>query len=134
MDITVLLLCEMLKLKALILLNNDMLKSSEGDPSDFHIFMLLFTSGRFISASPRSKVKIQLKVPDFAQEMIAPAPINVTIGAPWTMPISTSVKSTKKTVLKTNTIPIHHDHFTGTLNNMKMMTLSYVFLICLHRM
>ena len=121
MDITVLLLCEMLNLKALILLNNYMWKSAEGDASDFDIFMLLFTSGRFISASPRSKVKIKLKVPDFAQDMIAAAPINVTIGAPVTMPISTSVKSTKKTVLKSDSIPIHRDHFAGILNNNKMI-------------
>ena len=117
----VLLLCQMLNLKALILLNNYMWKSAEGDVSDFDIFMLLFTSGRFISASPRSKVKIKLKVPDFAQDMIAAAPINVTIGAPVTMPILTSVKSTKKTVLKSDSIPIHHDHFAGIINNNKMI-------------
>ena len=121
MDITVLLLCEMLNLKALILLNNYMWKSTEGDVSDFDIFMLLFTSGRFISASPRSKVKIKLKVLDFAQDMIAAAPINVTIDAPVTMPISTSVKSTKKTVLKSDSIPIHCDHFAGKINNNKMI-------------
>ena len=121
MDITVLLLCKMLNLKALILLNNYMWKSAEGDASDFDIFMLLFTSGRFISASPRSKMKIKLKVPDFAQDMIAAAPINVTIGAPVTMPILTSVKSTKKTVLKSDSIPIHHDHFAGAINNNKII-------------
>ena len=94
-------------MNTVILLNNYMWKSTEGDVSDFDIFMLLFMSGCFILASPRSKVKIKLKVPDFAQDMIAAAPINVTIGAPVTMPISTSVKSTKKTVLKSDSIPIH---------------------------
>ena len=121
MDITVLLLCEMLKLKALILLNNYMWKSTEGDASDFDIFMLLFTSGCFISASPRSKVKIQLKVLDFAQDMIAAAPINVTIGAPVTMPIWTSVKSIRNTVLKSDSIPIHRDPFAGTQSKNKMI-------------
>ena len=121
MDITEVQLCKMLNLKALILLNNYMWKSAKGDASDFDIFMLLFMSGRFISESPRSKVKIKLKVPDFAQDMIAAAPINVTIGAPVTMPILTSVKSTKKTVLKSDSIPIHHDHFAGTINKNKMI-------------
>ena len=114
LDITVLILCHVLKVKTMILVRDFIWKSIEADMNEFDVFLMLFTSGRFVSASPRNKRKIQMEVPVFARALIQPSPINVIIGAVPELPSETSLQSTKKTVQKDDTMPLVTDHFSGT--------------------
>ena len=52
LDITVLILSHLLKVKTLILVRDFVWKSIEAEFTDFDVFLMLFTSGRFVSASP----------------------------------------------------------------------------------
>ena len=114
LDITVLILCHLLKVKTMILVRDFIWKSIEADMNEFNVFLMLFTSGRFVSASPRNKRKIQMEVPVFARALIQPSPINVIIGAVPELPSETSLQSTQKTVQKDDTMPLITDHFSGT--------------------
>ena len=114
LDITVLILCHLLKVKTMILVRDFIWKSIEADMNEFDVFLMLFTSGRFVSASPQNKRKIQMEVPVFARALIQPSPINVIIGAVPQLPSETSVQSTKKTIQKDDTMPLVTDHFSGT--------------------
>ena len=114
LDITVLILCHVLKVKTMILVRDFIWKSIEADINEFDVFLMLFTSGRFVSASPRNKRKIEMEVPVFARALIQPSPINVIIGAVPELPSETSLQSTKKTVQKDDTMPLVTDHFSGT--------------------
>ena len=114
LDITVLILCHVLKVKTMILVRDFIWKSIEADINKFDVFLMLFTSGHFVLASPRNKRKIQMEVPVFARALIQPSPINVIIGAVPELPSETSVLSTKKTVQKDDTMPLITDHFSGT--------------------
>ena len=96
LDITVLILCHVLKVKTMILVRDFIWKSIEADINEFDVFLMLFTSGRFVSASQRNKRKIQMEVPVFAWALIQPSPINVMIGAVPELPSETSLQSTKK--------------------------------------
>ena len=121
LDITVLILCHLLKLKTLILVRDFIWKSIEADINEFDVFLMLFTSGRFVSASPRNKTKIQMEVPVFARALIQPSPINVIIGAVPELPSEASLQSTKKTIQKDDTIPLDRDHFPGKLLSKKCL-------------
>ena len=100
-------------MKAMILIWDFIWKSIEADINEFDVFVMLFTSGRFVSASPRNKTKIQMEVPVFARALIQPSPINVIIRAVPELPSETSVPSTKRTVKKDDTMPLVTDHFSG---------------------
>ena len=115
LDITVLVLCHLLKVKALILVRDFIWKSIEADINDFDVLLMLFTSGRFVSASPRNKKRIQMEVPVFARPFIQPSPINVIIGEVPQLPSETSVQSTKQTVEKADSMDLVTDKFSGTL-------------------
>ena len=115
LDITVLVLCHLLKLKALILVRDFIWKSIEADINDFDVLLMLFTSGRFVSASPRNKKRIQMEVPVFARPFIQPSPINVIIGEVPQLPSETSVQSTKQTLEKPESMDLVTDKFSGTL-------------------
>ena len=114
LDITVLILCHLLKVKTMILVRDFIWKSIEADRNEFDVFLMLFTSGRFVSASPRNKRKIQMEVPVFARALIQPSPINVIIGAVPELPSETSLQCTQKNVQKDDTMPLVTDHFSGT--------------------
>ena len=98
----------------MILVRDFIWKSIEADMNEFDGFLMLFTSSRFVSASPRNKIKIQMEVPVFARALIQPSPINVIIRAVPELPSETSLQSTKKTVQKDDTMPLVTDHFSGT--------------------
>ena len=115
LDITVLILCDLLKVKTLILVRDFIWKSIEADINDFDVLLMLFTSGRFVSASRRDKNRIEMEVPVFARPLIQPSPINVIVGEVPELPIETSVQSTKKTVENTDSMDLVTDHFSGTL-------------------
>ena len=89
LDITVLILSHLLKVKTLILIRDFLWKSVEADVNEFDVFLMLFTSGRFVSASPRNKSKLELEVPVFARTLIQPSPINVVIGSVPNLPVDT---------------------------------------------
>ena len=114
LDIMVLILSHLLKVKTLILIRDFLWKSVEGDVNDFDVFLMLFTSGRFVSASPRNKSKLEMEVPVFARTLIQPSPINVVIGSVPNLPVDTSVKYTKQNIKKEETMAMTTDHFGGT--------------------
>ena len=114
LDITVLILSHLLKVKTLILIRDFLWKSVEADVNDFDVFLMLFTSGRFVSASPRNKSKLEMEVPVFARALIQPSPINVIIGSVPNLPVETSVKYTKQNIQKEESMAMTTDHFGGT--------------------
>ena len=113
LDITVLILSHLLKVKTLILIRDILWKSVEADVNDFDVFLMVFTSGRFVSASARNKTKLELEVPVFARTLIQPSPINVVIGSVPNLPVDTSVKYTKENIQKEETMSLTTDHFGG---------------------
>ena len=113
LDITVLILCHLLKVKTLILVRDFLWKSVEADVNDFDVFLMLFTSGCFVSASPRNKSKLAMEVPVFARALIQPSPINVIIGSVPNLPVEMSVKYTKQNILKEESMAMTTDHFAG---------------------
>ena len=113
LDITVLILSHLLKVKTLILIRDFLWKSVEADVNDFDVFLMVFTSGRFVSASARNKTKLKLEVPVFARTLIQPSPINVVIGSVPNLPVDTSVKYTKENIQKEETMALTTDHFGG---------------------
>ena len=114
LDITVLILSHLLKVKTLILVRDFLWKSVEADINDFDVFLMLFTSGRFVSASPQNKSKLEMEVPVFARALIQPSPINVIIGSVPNLPVDTSVKYTKQNIQKEESMAMMTDHFAGT--------------------
>ena len=113
LDITVLISSHLLKVKTLILIRDFLWKSVEADVNEFDVFLMLFTSGRFVSASPRNKSKIELEVPVFACILIQPSPINVVIGSVPNLPVDTAVKYTKENIQKEESMALTTDHFGG---------------------
>ena len=95
----------------MILVRDFIWKSIEADINEFDVFLMLFTSGSFVLASPQNKRKIQMEVPVFARALIQPSPINVIIGAVSELPSETSLQSTKKTIQKDDTARVFYPYF-----------------------
>ena len=114
LDITVLILCHLLKVKTLVLVHDFLWKSVEAEVNDFDVLLMLFTSGHFVSASARNKSKIEMEVPVFARPLIQPSPINVIIGSVPNLPVEMSVKYAKQNIQKDESMAMTTDHFAGT--------------------
>ena len=70
LDITVLILCKMLDLSCVLLIEDSMWKSTDIPIEQFDIYLLMFKSGRFVSATRNDGGKILVSVPKCAENVI----------------------------------------------------------------
>ena len=54
LDLTLLILCEMLNISIVVLFQNSFWKSTDFDLNDFHVYLIMSMQGQFISATPCS--------------------------------------------------------------------------------
>ena len=63
MDITILILCEMFGITAMVLHEDHLWKSKDVELNDFDVYLMMMDKSRFVSATPNSGYKILCKFP-----------------------------------------------------------------------
>ena len=70
LDLTLLILCEMLNISIVVLFQSYFWKSTDLDLNNFHVYLIMFTQDRFISVTPRSCDHINLKLHECGKEIL----------------------------------------------------------------
>ena len=63
MDITILILCDMFGIMAIVLHEDHLWKSKDVELNDFDVYLIMMDKSRFVSATPKSGYKILCKFP-----------------------------------------------------------------------
>ena len=61
MDITILILCDMFGITAMVLHEDSLWKSNDVELNDFDVYLIMMDKSRFVSATPKSGYKILCK-------------------------------------------------------------------------
>ena len=81
LDITVLILCQMFNLSCVLLIDDFMWKSIDIRMEDFDIYLLVFKSGRFISATRNDGSRLLVEIPKCAENILQNHPDYYTFKA-----------------------------------------------------
>ena len=63
MDLTILILCDMFKILAMVLHEDHLWKSKDIELNNFDVYLIMMDKSRFVSATPKSGYKIPCKFP-----------------------------------------------------------------------
>ena len=81
LDITVLILCQMFNLSCVLLIDDFMWKSIDIRMEDFDIYLLVFKSGRFVSATRNDGSRLLVEIPKCAENILQNHPDYYTFKA-----------------------------------------------------
>ena len=70
LDITLLVLCHMFHISIVVLFERKLWKSHDYDLNDFHVYLVMFKGGRFISATPRTGYHMSIPLPDETKALL----------------------------------------------------------------
>ena len=70
MELAILTLCEIFGISIMVLCENFLSKSEERSLDEFHMYFIMFKSGRFMSASKRSDQNFLLQMPHTLQHFL----------------------------------------------------------------
>ena len=122
LDITILILCEMLNLSCVVLVQDFLWKSHDINIDSFDIYLVMFKSGRFVSATRRDGMKLLVDLPTCSDKIIQQHPDHLTFNKSESGDAAISDSDRKKSVTRTmnlndkDTMISVADAFSGKIN------------------
>ena len=80
-DIAILAICEMFDISIIVLFENFLWKSDEIPLDDFDICMIVFSKGRYMSASRRDNTKVEVEIPESVATTVQCLKLSQYMGA-----------------------------------------------------
>ena len=80
MELAILTLCEIFGISVMVLCENFLWKSEERSLDEFHMYFIMFKTGRFMSASKRNGQKFLLQMPHTLQHFLTSTLNNINVN------------------------------------------------------
>ena len=95
-EISILTLCEMFDISIIVLFERFLWKSEEIPLDDFDICMVLFSKGRYMSATRRDNIKVEVEIPESVMTTVQSIKLSHYMGSHFNTVETTSVGRSRK--------------------------------------